>query len=172
MVEAQTGTVGQALVVFRPVFRYSWSMETQSSWTSVFVAPALALGLALVSVSCARHNLDTEHLVTRDRGEQYTGLAREDVRRVVQSADSEIQGCYAKERTAPNAASGKLVMKWTTDGAGKVTEVTVQRSLNSSSLENCVAQQIKTWTFPRPSNGSFAEVVYPFFFYPSASAKE
>lgn len=129
---------------------------------------SLLAALAVLTPACAMRNLQTEHIVTRDRGEQYTGTSREDVRSVLQLKAAELDTCYSRELKGNSSLSGKLVMKWNFNETGKVTEVSVVKSL-SPVLDECVASAIKAWKFPTPGNGRFAEVSYPFLFYPKAS---
>lgn len=125
--------------------------------------------LLTTSFGCATKSYDTEHIVTRDRGEQYSGTTREEVREVLNMGNVEIKSCYEKELKTNSKLSGKLVMKWTFDENGKVTDVAVAKSIDSSNVESCVAGTIKSWIFPKPNNGRFAEVTYPFLFYSASN---
>ena len=77
-----------------------------------------------------------------------------------------IRLCYERELIAsPKALEGRLLLRWTIDGQGRVSRVEVVRdSLDSSSLRKCIMARILTWRFP-PCPMT-CQVVYPFDFYP------
>ncbi len=71
--------------------------------------------LLSLSTGCATKSYNTEHVVTRDRGEQYSGTTREEVREILNVGNVQIKSCYEKELKSNSKLSGKLVMRWTFD---------------------------------------------------------
>ncbi len=69
---------------------------------------------------------------------------------------------YCQKASDPKA-SGKLVLEWEILSNGKVGVVKVLKSVESS-LDECIIQKLKTWTFQKPSNDTTIRIKYPIVF--------
>jgi hypothetical protein len=92
-------------------------------------------------------------------------LDPEIIRRIVREHAGQIKYCYEKELIRTPGMAGKVIMKWLINGEGKVTQsLSVDTQLNNAAVESCLANRIKTWTFPKPKGGGTVIVNYPFVF--------
>ncbi|MEO5666715.1 MAG: AgmX/PglI C-terminal domain-containing protein [Bdellovibrionota bacterium] len=97
-------------------------------------------------------------------------LSKEEIERVVRAHASEIRYCYDREIARNPSLSGKVTMKWTIVGAGRVESVsTKDNSTGSKSLSDCIGGYLKDWKFPTPAEGSSSDVEYPWIFKPKGS---
>jgi TonB family protein len=98
-----------------------------------------------------------------------TGPTREAIRKVVAHHGGEIRLCYERELLSSSTPlEGRLLLRWTIDGTGRVVDVEVVRdSVGSAPLRRCVLQRIRQWIFP-PCE-SHCRITYPFDFYPKMS---
>jgi TonB family protein len=94
----------------------------------------------------------------------FSGLSREEVDKVVKSRKGTIQACYQKAVNRTRGLSGKLVVNFTINAEGKVTQARIdpgKSSLRDSTVESCVKRQILGLKFPAKGG---AVVNYPFIF--------
>ena len=58
---------------------------------------------------------------------------------------------------------GRVMIQFTIAGTGQVIASMVQSStLNSQPVEQCIAQAVRRWEFPKPQGGGIVVVTYPF----------
>ncbi len=94
-------------------------------------------------------------------------LDKEVIRRVIRSHQAEVKRCYEAQLIKDPELAGKVEMRFTVDGEGKVSQVGVKAStLGSAAVEACLVTAMKGWTFPSPRNQVPVQVVYPFIFQP------
>jgi TonB family protein len=89
-------------------------------------------------------------------------LPPEIVHRMVAPQRAEIGKCYQAELQKTPDLSGRLVVRFVIDGAGKVTSVQIDESLHSD-VDSCVAAVFQAITFPKPKGGTVT-VRYPLVF--------
>ncbi|MCP4196045.1 MAG: energy transducer TonB [Proteobacteria bacterium] len=93
-------------------------------------------------------------------------LSPQEVAKVVNRRIGAIKGCYERAlRRNPNL-EGKITVRFTISGSGKVS--TARTTLNELSPEvgNCIVSAFKRFRFPQPDGGALT-VEYPFLFTPS-----
>jgi TonB family protein len=77
----------------------------------------------------------------------------------------EVQGCYTEALKDNPKLAGTVTMGIVVSPEGKVVEAKPQKSdTGLPSFDNCVAQKVTTWTFPKPEGGGEAAFLYPFQF--------
>ncbi|MBN2495350.1 MAG: TonB family protein [Deltaproteobacteria bacterium] len=92
-------------------------------------------------------------------------LSRETIRRIIRSHRDQIRYCYGQALTREPHLSGKLVVRFTVEGDGRVAGVGLQHStLGRSDMERCILDRVRTWVFPAPRGGGTVSVRYPFLF--------
>ncbi|MCK5795939.1 MAG: TonB family protein [Deltaproteobacteria bacterium] len=85
------------------------------------------------------------------------------VRRIVRNHIQEVRYCYQRELQSSPKLGGRLVVKFTIGGQGRVLFSRVQSStLGNRVVERCVTQAVRRWKFPRPQGGGIVIVSYPF----------
>jgi hypothetical protein len=85
--------------------------------------------------------------------------------KVVKSKMSTIKYCYSRELTKNPNLAGKVTIKFTIAGDGKVSAASVATSdLGSSAAESCIVKAFYTMQFPEPKGGGIVVVKYPFIF--------
>lgn len=95
-------------------------------------------------------------------------LSKEMLGGVVQRHLSELQLCYEQELNSRPDLSGRAQVKFIISPSGVVQAANVESStLGAASAENCIAQAVRLWTFPKPRGGGIVIVTYPFLFGPS-----
>ena len=88
------------------------------------------------------------------------------IRRVVQAHMPETRACYAALLASDAEASGVLVVDFTIDESGEVSDpVFHSEDLTDAALHACVRDAVVAWKFPRPEGGHVT-VTYPFLFVP------
>ena len=93
-------------------------------------------------------------------------LDGQEVNRIIGQKMGAIKGCYERAlRRDPNL-KGKLIVRFTISGSGKVTAArTVQNDLTPE-VGDCVSSAFKRFRFPQPDGGSLT-MESPFMFLPS-----
>ncbi|MCB9596128.1 MAG: AgmX/PglI C-terminal domain-containing protein [Sandaracinaceae bacterium] len=91
------------------------------------------------------------------------GLSREAIRRVVRRNLNQVRFCYEQGLSTNPSIEGRVVVSWTVDGNGVVQASTVASStLANASVESCIANAVRRWSFPQPDGGMPVGVNYPF----------
>ena len=94
-------------------------------------------------------------------------MDREVIRRVIRSHMPEVKFCYERALMAQKDLSGRVQVKFMISPTGKVTASIVEAStLRSPTTEQCVAEAVRRWDFPKPPSG-IVSVTYPFVFRPA-----
>lgn len=99
------------------------------------------------------------------KGSIYGGsIAPVDVKKAITEHKAEYKACYHSLLEKDKKASGKVVLRITVGEDGKVEETVI---MNETSLPNetanCIADVVKTITFPKPTGGK-ARITYPWEF--------
>lgn len=94
-------------------------------------------------------------------------LAPVEVKKALTAKKDEVRACYhalLEKSPKKSQPSGKVVIRFTVDESGAVEETVI---LNETSLPNetaqCIADVVKTVTFPKPTGGK-ARITYPWEF--------
>ena len=73
--------------------------------------------------------------------------------------------CYERQLSANPDLYGKVAVKFTIAGTGKVeTQAINETTLKDKSVEGCILNKIAKWKFPEPKGGTKVLVTYPFLF--------
>jgi TonB family protein len=90
-------------------------------------------------------------------------LDKEIIRRIIRRHLNEVKFCYEKELMHKADLYGRVMVQFTISGTGQVIASIVSNStMNSPSVEQCIAQAVKRWEFPKPQGGGIVIVSYPF----------
>jgi Ca-activated chloride channel family protein len=93
------------------------------------------------------------------------GLSREAVVETVRRHLPEMEKCYEIALQRDSSLKGGMILKFVLDAEGTVQKVQIISSeMASTDLEACLKERLKTWKFPSLTEGSTAEVTYPFTF--------
>ena len=103
--------------------------------------------------------------VRQAKAEVQGSLDKDIIRRIVRAHINEIRYCYNQVLARDPSDKGRVAIQFTISGTGKVPSAVVQEStMRSPQIGNCMAQAVRRWTFPRPTNGGSVIVTYPFVF--------
>lgn len=99
------------------------------------------------------------------KGSIYGGsIAPVEVKKAITEHKAEYKACYHSLLEKDKKASGKVVLRITVGEDGKVEDTVI---MNETSLPNetanCIADVVKTITFPKPTGGK-ARITYPWEF--------
>jgi hypothetical protein len=90
-------------------------------------------------------------------------LDKEIIRRIIRRHINEVKFCYERELVRTPGLLGRVMIQFTIAGTGQVVASLVQSStLNSMPVEQCIAQAVRRWEFPKPQGGGIVVVTYPF----------
>ena len=90
-------------------------------------------------------------------------LDKEIIRRIIRRHIREVKFCYQKELQANESLGGRVVIQFTIAATGQVLVSKVQNStIGNSKVEQCIAQAVRRWLFPKPKGGGIVIVSYPF----------
>jgi tetratricopeptide (TPR) repeat protein len=90
-------------------------------------------------------------------------LDKEIIRRIIRRHINEVKFCYERELTRNPSLQGRVMIQFTIGPLGNVPAALVQNStMNSPSVEQCIASAVRRWEFPRPPGGGIVIVSYPF----------
>jgi TonB family protein len=93
------------------------------------------------------------------------GLDKDVVRKVVRRHIGEVKSCLEQELAARPDLGGRILVRFTVGGDGRVQAATIDEStLGSPAVETCVSAAVRTWEFPKPADGRPVEIAYPFSF--------
>jgi hypothetical protein len=89
------------------------------------------------------------------------------VRKIVRSHRDEIERCYASGLKANPHLGGRLVVRFSINGKGKVTEAKmIESEMAAPAVEQCITNEIEKWEFPKFGRGDPVTITYPFTFVP------
>ncbi|MDX2013661.1 MAG: AgmX/PglI C-terminal domain-containing protein [Myxococcaceae bacterium] len=92
-------------------------------------------------------------------------LDKEVIQKVVLANRDRVTACYDAELSRAPGLSGQASAKFVIGADGSVTQAQATKStLANETLENCLALQVRGWTFPKPKNGGVVVVSFPFVF--------
>ena len=75
---------------------------------------------------------------------------------------NEVKFCYERELTRNNSLEGRVMIGFTIGTTGQVVSSVVQSSsMHNGQVEQCIADAVRRWQFPRPPGG-IVIVSYPF----------
>ncbi len=103
-----------------------------------------------------------------------TGRAPEDIRALVVAHRDEARGCYDAALATHPDLEGDLVIRWTIDPKGKVTEASADPSrsqITEPGVVACVCDVIKRLQFAPSPGGYETRASYPFNFHPRRTAR-
>jgi hypothetical protein len=110
---------------------------------------ATRLGAALLVVVSACGAQVRPSVPTRSNVAPGGGLTRAAVDEVIAGHLPAVRACYEKSAAAEGRPMGVVRLGWRVEPSGEVSSVTlVASSLNSASVEVCVAGEIARWRFP------------------------
>ncbi len=90
-------------------------------------------------------------------------LDKASIRRVVHHHQNDVRFCYEKELVRTPDLNGRVMIWFIIGGSGQVVESVVQSSTtNNPTVDQCIADAVRRWAFPKPKGGGFATVAYPF----------
>lgn len=93
-------------------------------------------------------------------------LDPQEVNKIIGQKMSAIKGCYERAlRRDPNI-KGKLIVRFTISGSGKVSAARAVENDLTPEVGDCVAEAFKRFRFPQPDGGSLT-MESPFMFLPS-----
>ncbi len=92
------------------------------------------------------------------------GLTNAEIGRVIRQNLGPIRSCYESALSTDARLEGKLVIAFTINGGGSVSEAHAKNSSGNSALDRCGLAEVKQWTFPKPRGGGEIGVTYPFVF--------
>ncbi|MBL7542499.1 MAG: AgmX/PglI C-terminal domain-containing protein [Bdellovibrionaceae bacterium] len=93
------------------------------------------------------------------------GLDREEIASYIRTQLGQILYCYERQLSANKDLFGKVSVKFTISGTGKVETQTVNdTTLKNTTVEGCMLNKIASWKFPAPRGGTKVIVTYPFLF--------
>ncbi|MEW6432640.1 MAG: AgmX/PglI C-terminal domain-containing protein [Myxococcota bacterium] len=97
-------------------------------------------------------------------------LSKEVIQRVVRAHLGQVRYCYEKSLLHQPTLAGKVVVRFTVDAGGAVTEVTdvSEPPFPAAEVPGCIASHLKRWRFPKPEGGGVVVVTYPFILEPAA----
>lgn len=91
------------------------------------------------------------------------GLSRDQIDAVIQRHLGEVIYCYEKGLQVKPGLSGRVGVRFTINGGGRVSTASVgSTSLNSAQVEGCILNRLRNWKFPKPVGGVNVKVQYPF----------
>ena len=93
------------------------------------------------------------------------GYDRDLVLKVVRRHQNEIRFCYESELSKNPALAGKVTVAWTISPSGSVDTAQIAESgLCNASVEACIVQRVKRWSFPEPTGGQEVAITFPWVF--------
>lgn len=102
------------------------------------------------------------HPLSED-GDVDGGLERGQIAAVINRNLGQVIYCYEKGLQSSPGLSGRVVVDFVIGGNGRVAAAaTGATNLNSSSVENCIVNKLKSWKFPKPMGNVDVKVSYPF----------
>lgn len=92
-------------------------------------------------------------------------LDKDEIRQVVRANIHEVKACYEKGLARDGDLTGGVVLQFTLDPRGAVTDAHVKSSTfppGHDDLTACVVERFRTWRFP--ATGGVVVITYPFVF--------
>jgi TonB family protein len=90
-------------------------------------------------------------------------LDKDIIRRVVRAHINEVRYCYNQGLAKDANLKGRVAVQFQIGATGKVpTAVVSETDVKDGSVNNCIAQAVRRWQFPKPPGGGTVIVTYPF----------
>jgi hypothetical protein len=123
--------------------------------------------------ACARMRADAEHINetfghadTRRRESDADTAAKRPtaaLKKAIVSHDAEIRECYEDARWAWLNPEGRIAIQFVIDAEGRVIGAyEVSNDVGIQALGCCIAQAMRSWTFPKPAGGGTHVVTFPY----------
>ncbi len=101
--------------------------------------------------------------VRQAKAEVLGALDKDIIRRIVRAHINEVRYCYNLALERDPRARGRVSVRFVINSSGKVIASELDfLNIDDLRLGDCVANAIKRWTFPKPSDGESVTVLYPF----------
>jgi outer membrane biosynthesis protein TonB len=98
-------------------------------------------------------------------GEGGAGLDRQVIDQIVRRRQDRIRLCYERQLNFVPGLAGKVTVQFLIDGSGNVMKSTIiEDTMKNKAVNDCLASEVKSWTFPKPKGGATVKVDYPFVF--------
>jgi outer membrane biosynthesis protein TonB len=96
-------------------------------------------------------------------------IPAEVIRRVVRSHLEALRACYALGLAQDPALAGRIAISFTIGPSGAVVDAKAETpdAFPYPEVPKCIADELRTWTFPAPRGGGMVHVSYPFNLLPS-----
>lgn len=168
-IKAGEGPSGRALAAVGKVESSGrdWNGESAGKGTSVSTVGVgggkgtKALGGALGSGKTGSGGVS----LIEEESEVTGGLDRDVIAQYIKTQFGQILYCYERQLSANPDLYGKVAVKFTIAGTGKVETQTInETTLKDKSVEGCILNKIAQWKFPEPKGGTKVLVTYPFLF--------
>ena len=102
-------------------------------------------------------------VTTEDISVQGGGLTKEQVAKVISQHLGLIRRCYERGLQVSPSLKGRVITQFIINGQGRVFAARIPSStLNSKIVENCIANHLVRWQFPKPTDGVNVRVKHPF----------
>lgn len=96
-------------------------------------------------------------------------LDKDTVRRVFRRHQAQIKYCYERQLEKDRRLHGRLVLKLTIDGNGRVSAAEIGESeLANEALHACITDAARKWEFPVVGDHEVYTIAYPYAFEPAA----
>lgn len=167
-VKAGAGVSGRALAAIGNVDRSGHDYGTDSSAQGVMISTAGRGGGKNTSGIGGLGAGNTGNAgvgLIEEESEIVGGLDREVIAQYIKSQLGQILYCYERQLSANPDLFGKVAVKFTIGGTGKVeTQAIGDTTLKNATVEGCILNKVARWKFPAPAGGTKVLVTYPFLF--------
>jgi outer membrane biosynthesis protein TonB len=103
-------------------------------------------------------------------GDGGAGLDRAVIDQIVRRRQDRIRLCYERQLNFVPGLAGKITVQFQINTDGTVLSSTlIEDTMKNKAVNDCVATEVKSWTFPRPKGGAVVKVDYPFVFESGSS---
>lgn len=107
----------------------------------------------------------TQVSIERKEVEVRGGLEDAVVRRIIEERLPAIRICYETALLTAPELQGEIVLSWTVQPQGLVSDVMAESKESSSEdLQTCLKERVAQWKFPEPKGGGIVNIRYPFVF--------
>jgi len=93
------------------------------------------------------------------------GLDRDVIADFIKKQLGQIRYCYERQLSSNPDLYGKVQVRFTIMGDGKVGDPKIDVStMKNATVEGCIIRRVAGWQFPQPKGGTLVKVSYPFLF--------
>ncbi|MBK9294695.1 MAG: AgmX/PglI C-terminal domain-containing protein [Oligoflexia bacterium] len=97
------------------------------------------------------------------------GLSKDVIEAIIRRRQHRIRLCYERQLNFNPKLAGKISVRFVIGKNGEVLKAdSIEDTMKSEPVRQCVLTEVKTWTFPHPEGGTLVDVDYPFVFESSA----